>query len=85
LQVGGGTVAASASHDGNNTYTTEVSESPTCWNLTIGHTLPAGAGVQSVTLDGQPVNYQTVDTTRGREVRVATSTGGLHELVVTTS
>jgi glycogen debranching enzyme len=84
LQVGSGTVAASASHDGN-TYTTEVSESPAGWNLTIGHTLPAGAGVQSVTLDGQPVNYQTVDTTRGREVRVETSTGGLHELVVTTS
>jgi glycogen debranching enzyme len=84
LQVGSGTVAASASHDGN-TYTTEVSESPAGWNLTIGHTLPAGTGVQSVTLDGQPVNYQTVDTTRGREVRVETSTGGLHELVVTTS
>ena len=53
--------------------------------MTIGHTLPAGAGVQSVTLDGQPVNYQTVDTTRGLEVRVETSTGGPHELVVTTT
>ena len=83
LRVGSGTVAVSASRSGK-TYTTEVSAS-TSWNLTIGHTLPAGAGVQSVTLDGQPVNYQTVDTTRGREVRVETSTGGLHELVVTTS
>jgi hypothetical protein len=83
LRVGSGTVAVSASRSGS-TYTTKVSAS-TSWNLTIGHTLPAGAGVQSVTLDGQPVNYQTVDTTRGREVRVETSTGGLHELVVTTS
>jgi glycogen debranching enzyme len=83
LRVGSDTVAVSASRSGS-TYTTKVSAS-TSWNLTIGHTLPAGAGVQSVTLDGQPVNYQTVDTTRGREVRVETSTGGVHELVVTTS
>jgi glycogen debranching enzyme len=82
LQVGGGTVAASASHEGNN-YTTDVSAS-TRLKLTIGYTLPAGAAVQSVTLDGQPVNYQTVDTTRGREVRVQTSTNRSHTLVVTT-
>jgi glycogen debranching enzyme len=82
LQVGGGTVAASASHEGNN-YTTDVSAS-TRWKLTIGHTLPAGATVQSVSLDGQPVTYQTVDTTRGREVRVQTSTNRSHTLVVTT-
>ena len=83
LQVGGGTVAATASHEGNS-YTTDVSAS-TGWTLTIGHTLPAGAAVQSVTLDGQTVNYQTVDTTRGREVRVQTSTNQSHTLVVTTS
>ena len=84
LRVGGGTVAASASHDGNR-YTTNVSTLTTGWNLTIGHTLPAGAAVQSVTLDGQPVNYQTVDTSRGREVRVQTNTGAPHTLVVTTA
>jgi hypothetical protein len=82
LQVGGGTVAASASRSGNS-YTTEVSAS-TRWTLTIGHTLPPGAAVQSVTLDGQPVNYQTVDTTRGREVRVQTRTDQSHTLIVTT-
>jgi glycogen debranching enzyme len=82
LRVGSGTVAASASRSGK-TYTTEVSAS-TRWTLTIGHTLPAGAAVQSVTLDGQPVNYQTVDTTRGREVRVQSSTNRSHILVVTT-
>jgi glycogen debranching enzyme len=87
LQVGSGTVAASASHDGN-TYTTKVSESPAGWNLTIGHTLPAGATVETVTLDGNPVepdDVVEVDTFRGHEVRVDTSTGGPHELVVTTS
>ena len=54
LQVGGGTVEVSASREGNN-YTTEVSAS-TRWKLTIGHTLPEGAQVQSVTLDGQPTS-----------------------------
>jgi glycogen debranching enzyme len=82
LKVGSGTVAASASHNGNR-YTTDVSAS-TSWNLTIGHTLPAGAAVQSVTLDGQPVSYQTVDTTRGREVRVQTNTNQRHTLEVIT-
>ena len=85
LQVGGGTVAASASHEGNS-YTTKV-ETSVAGELTIGHTLPADAVVQSVTLDGEQVaveDYDVVDTTRGREVRIETSTGGPHELVVTT-
>src|SRR5829696_9362735 len=82
LQVGGGTVAASASHEGN-LYTTEVSAS-TRWKLTIGHTLPKGAQVQSVTLDGQQADYRAVETTRGLEVRVGTNTNQSHTLVVTT-
>jgi len=82
LQVGSGTVAASASHEGNR-YTTKVSAS-SAWELTIGHTLPEGARVQSVTLDGQEVDCRTVDTTRGLEVRVRTKTGQRHMLVVTT-
>jgi glycogen debranching enzyme len=86
LQVGGGTVAASASHEGNS-YTTKV-EASVAGELTIGHTLPADAEVQSVTLDGEQVaveDYDVVDTTRGREVRIETSTGVPHTLVVTTS
>jgi glycogen debranching enzyme len=82
LQVGGGTVESSASRSGK-TYTTKVSASPS-WNLTIGHTLPPGAAVQSVTLDGNSVAYSTVDTTRGREVRVQTRTDQSHTLIVTT-
>src|SRR5215218_2378034 len=73
LRVGSGTVAASASHE-ENRYITKVSAS-SAWELTIGHTLPEGARVQSVTLDGQEVDCRTVDTTRGLEVRVRTKTG----------
>jgi hypothetical protein len=74
LRVGGGTVAASASHKGNR-YTTDASASTTGWDLTIGHTLPAGATIETVTLDGDPAQYDKVDTFRGREVLVNTSTG----------
>jgi glycogen debranching enzyme len=82
LQVGGGTVAASASHE-DNRYTTRVAASRR-WNLTIGHTLPEGATVRRVTLDGEPVDYRKVDTTRGLEVRVKSNTGQRHILVVIT-
>ncbi len=81
LRVGSSTMSAAAARD-SGTYTTEV-DSPTSLALTIGHTLPAGATVGSVTLDGSPAHYDVVDTTRGREVRVDT-TGGTHRLVVTT-
>jgi glycogen debranching enzyme len=81
LKVGGGTMTASASRSGKQ-YTTEVS-APTGWKLTIGHTLPAGAAVKRVTLDGKPAKGVVVDTTRGREVRVETTTDQNHTLVVT--
>ena len=82
LKVGSGTMAASASRSGKQ-YTTEVS-APSGWKLTIGHTLPAGDTVESVTLDGRRARYDVVDTTRGREVRVQTTTDQRHTLVVTT-
>ncbi|HET7272403.1 MAG TPA: glycogen debranching protein, partial [Rubrobacter sp.] len=82
LRVGSGTMTTSASRSGKQ-YTTEVS-APTGWKLTIGHTLPAGAAVESVTLDGKRARYDVVDTTRGREVRVQTTTDQRHTLVVTT-
>ena len=75
-------MAASASRSGKR-YTTEVS-APPGWNLTIGHTLPAGATVKTVSLDGNSTSYDVVDTTRGREVRVATTRGQRHTLMVTT-
>jgi glycogen debranching enzyme len=83
LKVGDGTMKASASRKGKR-YTTKVDAAPTGWTLTIGHTLPAGATVKSVTLDGKSTTYDVVDTTRGREVHVKTSTGTSHTLIVTT-
>jgi hypothetical protein len=82
LKVGNGTMTASASRKGKQ-YTTQVS-APAGLTLIIGHTLPAGAKIQSVTLDGQPHAYDVVDTTRGKEVHVTTSTGASHTLGVTT-
>jgi hypothetical protein len=82
LKVGSGTMTASASRSGKR-YTTEVS-APAGWKLTIGHTLPTGATVKNVTLDGKAATYTIVDTTRGREVRVETTTDQHHTLVVTT-
>ena len=83
LKVGDGTMTASASRKGKR-YTTQVFSAPAGWTLTIGHTLPAGATVKSVTLDGKSTTYDVVDTTRGREVHVKTSTGTSHTLTVTT-
>jgi hypothetical protein len=82
LKVGSGAMTASASRSGKQ-YTTEVS-APAGWKLTIGHTLPAGATVKQVTLDGKPAKRVVVDTSRGREVRVETTTDQNHTLVVTT-
>jgi hypothetical protein len=80
LRVGGGTMAASASHAGKK-YTTTAT-APAGWTLTLGHTLPAGATVASVTLDGKPVPWTFADTTRGREVYVTTATGAPHTVVI---
>jgi len=82
LKVSSGTMRVCASRSGKQ-YTTEVS-APAGWTMTIGQTLPAGSTVKSVTLDGKSTAYDVVDTTRGREVRVETTTDQDHTLVVTT-
>ncbi|MQA98670.1 MAG: glycogen debranching protein [Actinobacteria bacterium] len=83
LRVGDGTMRASASVSGS-TYTTEVT-APAGWDLVIGHALPSGSEVASVKLDGAPATtYDVVETTRGTEVHVQTTTDGSHTLVVTT-
>jgi glycogen debranching enzyme len=81
LRVGDRTMSAAASHSGN-TYTT-TADAPAGWELTLGHTVPAGATVVSVNLDGAAVPWSVNDTTRGREVYVTTTTGGSHTVVVT--
>ena len=83
LQVGRGHLSASATHQ-DGTYTTTVARAPDGWRLTLGHVLPAGAEVASVTLDGVRVLPAVRDTKRGREVHVRTTTGKRHVLVVTT-
>jgi hypothetical protein len=60
-------------------------EAPASWQLTIGHTLPADTPIQAVTLDGAPVDYELVNTIRGREVRIETSTAAPHTLTVMTA
>jgi hypothetical protein len=72
-------VTASAAHD---TYTTTVTPHLQV-SLTIGHTLPSGASVKSVKLNGRSANYTVRDTNRGREVLVAAPDSGTQKLVVT--
>lgn len=82
LRVGGGTMSAAGRVVGDR-YVTTV-ESPAGFELTIGHVVPPGATVESVTLDGAAAPYEIRDTTRGREVLVHTTSDEPHELVVTT-
>jgi hypothetical protein len=69
IRLGDGSVNVSADHDGKR-YTTSVSKFVTA-KLTIGHTIPRGAEVDSVTLNGDPVeDYRVRETNRGKEVLV---------------
>jgi hypothetical protein len=52
--------------------------------LRIGATLPAGANVRDVRLDGRRVSADERATNRGLEVTVPASPGARHTLVVTT-
>ncbi|MGH2752174.1 MAG: glycogen debranching protein [Actinomycetota bacterium] len=83
LAVGSASVAASAARE-DHQYVTEVEATGEPWSLTIGHTIPEDATIESVTLDGAPVVYEEVVTSRGREVHVDTTTSANHRLVVTT-
>ncbi|HEU4411740.1 MAG TPA: hypothetical protein VFS43_41235 [Polyangiaceae bacterium] len=80
LRVGNGVMAASAQKSGTR-HTTTVT-APAGLALTIGATIPPGATVKAVTLDGAPATPAVVDTPRGREVRVETQAGPTRTLVV---
>ncbi|WP_301239344.1 hypothetical protein [Polycladomyces subterraneus] len=81
LRVGNGYINVEANKS-DKMYTTRVS-APAGWELTIGHTLPAGARVRQVWLDGKHVsNYEVANTPRGTEVHVHTRTGKPHLLTV---
>jgi hypothetical protein len=81
IRLAGGAVDVAASRAGD-TYRTSVALNVPLSHFTIGHTLPRGASVSQVTLDGQPVAYSAQSSNRGLEVLVAAPTSGSHELVV---
>jgi hypothetical protein len=82
IRLGNGSLDVAASHDGAR-YTTQTGGDAPVRTLLIGHTLPSGSKVASVTLDGRPAKYESRETNRGLEVRVSASPRDRHTLVVT--
>ena len=80
IRLGKGSVAISADREGR-TYTTKVSTKLDV-DLAIGHTIPRGAKVGSVRLNGENVRYQVRTTHRGKEVTVNAPATGVQDLVV---
>ena len=74
IRVGTGSVDVAATHHGSS-YTTTVSASLAC-TLHVGATLPAGAKIHLVTLNGSPARYMVRDTNAGRQVLVSAPCGG---------
>jgi hypothetical protein len=73
-----------AARRGGDRYRTRVRVDGRRLARWIGHTLPAGAVVRRVTLDGERVAYETRVTNRGLEVVARAHGGGSHTLVVRT-
>jgi hypothetical protein len=86
IRLGRGAVDVFASHSGHS-YTTKVDATHTpVRELLIGHTLPRGAHVASVMLDGHHLSrYEATVTNRGLEVTVHAEAGQRHNLTVTTA
>ena len=85
IRLGDGSVDVQASHAGDRYVTTAVQHGAGVSTLLLGHTLPAGAEVARVTLDGRATtDYTTRETSRGTELRVEAGPRGRHTLVVTT-
>jgi hypothetical protein len=72
-----------ASRQGRDYRTTVDTGSSRVQELVIGHTLPPGSTVDSVTLDGRQVGWRAEETNQGLEVTVETRSGE-HRLVVRT-
>ncbi|MGH2799203.1 MAG: glycogen debranching protein [Thermoleophilaceae bacterium] len=85
IRLGSGSIDVAAAREGSE-YRTRVDVDVGVSRLVLGHTLPPGARVSSVTLDGEPAKYTVRRTNRGLEVlaRVRGETGGRHVLVVRT-
>jgi hypothetical protein len=74
IRVGTGSIDVAARHDGSS-WNTTVTARLAC-TLHAGATLPAGARVHLVTLNGIPTPYVVRDTNAGRQVLVSTSCSG---------
>jgi hypothetical protein len=74
IRVGTGSVDVAATRHGSS-YTTTVTASLSC-TLHVGATVPAGATVHQVTLNGSVAHYTVRDTNAGREVLVSTPCRG---------
>ncbi len=84
IRLGDGWADVSATHDGARYTTTTDTRRTPVRTFQIGHTLPHGSTVASVTLDDRSVtDYESRETNRGLEVRVAADPGASHTLVVT--
>lgn len=82
IRLGKGSVDVRAWHV-SKTFTTEVTRHLEA-GLSIGHVVPPGSEIGSVTLDGHPVRYRTFTTARGQQVTVSAPSGeGRTTLVVT--
>jgi hypothetical protein len=85
IRLGGGAIDVIASYDGG-AYRTVVDADVGLDKLTLGATLPFGAKVKRILLDGRAVAGQIRETNRGVEVaaRVGGYVRGSHTLVVKT-
>jgi hypothetical protein len=81
LRIGRGTVAASATQNGNS-YTTKLT-APAGYQVQIGYVIPNNATITSVTLNGDPAGYKLNPTHRGREVIVTANSGQPLQVVIT--
>jgi hypothetical protein len=81
IRLGSGNVSVKASHTGSTWKTTVDARVPV--KLRIGATLPRGAKVADVRLDGKPVSkYTTRVTNRGLEITVVAAPGAPHTVTV---
>jgi hypothetical protein len=80
IRVGKGSIDVSASREGKR-YRTEVDTGVK--HVRVGHTLPRGSQVRSVTLDGKRAQFKARETNRGLEVTVEAGRGD-HTVVVET-
>ena len=82
LRVGNQILEVAAQHS-DKLYVTEVALPSDC-RLEIGHTLPANASIESVTLNGKAVDYEVRSTHRGSEIVAQAFTAGTYRLVIQT-